>query len=257
MPNEMERRRWNNEQMVANWPKRERFTDRVVPYVVAGLKPRPGERVLDIGAGGGKLSIAIGSLVLPGGKVTGADISAGMAKMATGRAEAAKAKNVTFTVADVQSESIPGGPFDAATSQFGVMFFEEPLTAFSNIRRQLKRGGRIAFACWQGAAKNTWHPGPSLARFAPPPRSASWQIATPARSRSAMRERHESFSPPRDSPRLHASRSGSWCSRDDSIADESQISARECPGRSMRKRSKRWSATSIDSGGRTASAASS
>ena len=169
MANEIERRRWNDAQMVANWPKRERFTDQVVPYVVAALQPKPGEKVLDIGAGGGKLSIAIGERVLPGGKVTGADISAGMAEMATGRAMTAKAKNVAFTVADVQSEKVAGGPFDAATSQFGVMFFDEPLTAFSNIRGQLKKGGRIAFACWQSAAKNTWHVGPSLAKFAPPP----------------------------------------------------------------------------------------
>jgi SAM-dependent methyltransferase len=58
------------------------------------------------------------------------------------------------------------------TSQFGVMFFEDPVAAFSNIRRQLKAGGRIAFACWQKADRNTWHPGPALAPFAPGPAPA-------------------------------------------------------------------------------------
>ena len=32
------------------------------------------------------------------------------------------------------------GPFDAALSQFGVMFFDEPVTAFTNIGRALARG---------------------------------------------------------------------------------------------------------------------
>ena len=169
MANEAERRRWNDEQTVANWPKRERFTDRVVPHVVAALKPAPGEKILDIGAGGGKLSLAIGDLVRPGGKVVGADISSGMVRMATERAAAAKARGVTFVAADVQSETVAGGPFDAATSQFGVMFFDEPVAAFGNIRRQLKPGGRIAFACWQPAARNAWYPVPALAPFVPAP----------------------------------------------------------------------------------------
>jgi SAM-dependent methyltransferase len=169
MPNEAERRRWNDEQMVAGWPKRERFTDAVVPHVVAALDPQPGEKVVDIGCGGGRLSIAIAEKVRPGGKVTGADISAGMLALASGRAADAKAKNTVFSQADVQVDKVPGGPFDAATSQFGVMFFEDPVAAFTNVRKSLKRGGRLAFACWQPGAKNNWCTVPVLAPFAPPP----------------------------------------------------------------------------------------
>jgi SAM-dependent methyltransferase len=169
MANEMERQRWNDEQMVANWPKRERFTDLVTPHVIVAVRPRPGDGVLDVGSGGGKLSIAIAREVQPRGKVTGADISQGMVRLATGRAADAGAKNVAFRVADLQTDEVPGGPFDAIVSQFGVMFFDEPLTAFTNLRKHLKRGGRLAFACWQTAAKNTWFPGPVLAPFVPPP----------------------------------------------------------------------------------------
>lgn len=169
MPNEIERRRWNDPGQVANWPKRERFTDRVTPYVVTAGDPQPGEHVLDIGAGGGKLSLAIASLVKPDGRVTGADISQGMVDLATARAAEAKLPNATFSVVDVQSETPPGGPFDLAVSQFGVMFFDEPLVAFTNIRSQLKPGGRFAFACWQDARRNIWHAGAPLAPFVPRP----------------------------------------------------------------------------------------
>ena len=169
MPNEIERRRWNDEQMVANWPRRERFTNAVVAHVVRALAPQPGENILDVGCGGGNLSIGIAGRVKPGGKVVGADISAGMLAMAGGRATDAGAKNIRFEQVDVQVDKIPGGPFDAMTSQFGVMFFEDPVAAFTNIRKSIKRGGRLAFACWQPGAKNDWCTFPVLARFAPPP----------------------------------------------------------------------------------------
>jgi hypothetical protein len=72
-------------------------------------------------------------------------------------------------VADVQHDTIPGAPFDAAMSQFGVMFFDEPETAFANIRRHLVGGGRLGFACWQSVEQNPWFIGPALAGYAPPP----------------------------------------------------------------------------------------
>ena len=179
MPNDEQRRRWNDEQMVSSWPKRERFTNAVVPYVVAALDPRPGERVLEIGSGGGNLSVAIAQRVRPGGTVLGADISAGMVALAQSRAKAAKVTNASFAVVDVQSDAIPGRKYDAATSQFGVMFFEDPVAAFSNVRAALKPGGRLAFACWQAGAKNDWCTFPVLAKFAPAP-SGSRESPRPA-----------------------------------------------------------------------------
>ncbi|MBO0693813.1 MAG: methyltransferase domain-containing protein, partial [Acidimicrobiaceae bacterium] len=62
-----------------------------------------------------------------------------------------------------------GGPFDAVVSQFGVMFFDDSTAAFANLRRHVKPDGRLVFACWQSADRNTWNIGPLLARFAPPP----------------------------------------------------------------------------------------
>jgi SAM-dependent methyltransferase len=53
-------------------------------------------------------------------------------------------------------------------SRFGVMFFESPGAAFENIRRQLKPGGRLVFACWQGEAENPWFTSAILARLRPP-----------------------------------------------------------------------------------------
>ncbi len=167
--NQAERRRWNDQAMVDAWPKREHLTDAVTSHLLSAAALRPGERVLDIGCGGGKTSIAAARAVEPGGKVVGVDISEGMLGLASARAKEAKAKQLSFTPADMQTDSVKGGPFDAAISQFGVMFFEEPLPAFANIRKHLKPGGRLTFVCWQAMAKNQWFPGPALGAFAPPP----------------------------------------------------------------------------------------
>ncbi len=167
--NEAERRRWNDEYFASLWPKRERLTDHVTSYLLEALALRPGEQVLDVGCGGGKTSIEAARAVGADGSVVGADLSAPLNRLAKQRAEEARVENVRFHVADVQTDTVEGAPFDTVLSQFGVMFFDEPVTAFRNIRAHLKSGARIAFACWQSAERNPWFFAPAIAEFVPPP----------------------------------------------------------------------------------------
>jgi SAM-dependent methyltransferase len=169
MPNETERRRWNDPYWSGVWPRREQLTGAVTPVLFEHLKLQPGERVLDIGSGAGITSITASGLVGSTGEVVGADISAPLVAFSTRRAANENAANVRFLVADVQEEQIPGAPFDVALSQFGVMFFDSPQTAFRNIRGHLREGGRLGFACWQVADNNPWHLTRALGPFLPPP----------------------------------------------------------------------------------------
>jgi SAM-dependent methyltransferase len=130
---------------------------------------QPGERVLDVGSGGGKATIAAAQAVAPTGTAIGADISTQLTGLAIRRAKEAGVDNVAFRVADMQVDDIGDGSFDAVMSQFGVMFFDEPVVAFANIRAQLAPEGRIAFACWQTFDRNPWFVGTALAGIAPPP----------------------------------------------------------------------------------------
>ena len=167
--NEAEKKRWNNSIWTEHWPKRERFTETVTPMILAALQLKPGERVLDIGCGGGLATLAAAKEIGNTGAATGADISAPLLALASRRAAEAGLKNISFQVKDVQKDLVAGGPFDAAMSQFGVMFFDEPKAAFTNIRTHLVPGGRLAFVCWQSSAKNPWHYAAAIKDIVPPP----------------------------------------------------------------------------------------
>jgi SAM-dependent methyltransferase len=179
--NAAERRRWNDERWASVWPKRERMTDAISPFVLAAAALRPGERVLDIGCGGGRLSLAAARAVGAGGSVVGADLSAPLGALAEQRAREEGADNVEFRRLDMQTDRIPGDPFTVAISQFGVMFFDDPVAAFGNIRAQLAPQARIAFACWQRLEDNPWHFASAIAEFLPasPPAAAGTTLPGP------------------------------------------------------------------------------
>ena len=166
--NESERERWNDERRYSVWPRRERLTDAVTPLLLDALAAFAGERFVDIGAGGGRSALAAGRLVGPDGAVVGIDISEGLLRLAEERKAVAGTDNVTFVLADAQTDSFPGAPFDGAMSQFGVMFFDDPTAAFTNIRSHLRPGGRIAFACWQPLEANRWYFLEAVAELIPP-----------------------------------------------------------------------------------------
>jgi SAM-dependent methyltransferase len=168
--NEKESTRWNHEQWVAAWPKRERLTEALTPHLLEAVGAQPGQRVADIGCGGGAQTIAVGGAVGPTGRVVGFDISTPLVELARERAAAAGLGNVDFVVADVQTDGLGPEPFDVVVSQLGVMFFDEPTAAFGAIRAGLRGGGRLVFACWQGVEQNPWHTGTVMRPFVPPPR---------------------------------------------------------------------------------------
>jgi SAM-dependent methyltransferase len=64
--------------------------------------------------------------------------------------------NVRFANTDAQAESFSMGAFDLVYSRFGVMFFADPVAAFTNLGSALRRSGRLAFVCWQRLADNEW-----------------------------------------------------------------------------------------------------
>jgi SAM-dependent methyltransferase len=190
--NAFEHSRWNNEAWTKAWTKREVLTNSVTSVLLEALELQPGERVLDIGCGGGRATIAALEQVQPGGRVVGADISEALLSLAAGRASGLG--GITWQRADMQVDELGGDPFDVAMSQFGVMFFDEPVAAFTNIARHVRRGGRLGFACWQSMDRNPWFVGPVLAPFAAAPTAPApgksptgpFALADPSRVRQIL-----------------------------------------------------------------------
>ena len=131
-----------------------------------------GERVLDVGCGCGDATLEIAQRVGSTGIVTGIDISTVMLERAHQAAQQAGVTNARFENADAQTHAFPAGRFDLLYSRFGVMFFTDPTAAFANLRGALRRGGRVAFVCWQPFPLNAWMFVPFMAALqyvAPPP----------------------------------------------------------------------------------------
>jgi SAM-dependent methyltransferase len=124
--------------------------------LIAAAGFKPGERVLDVGCGGGANSLQIARHVAPSGSVTGLDISAALVGACQARARDAGIGNARFIVGDAGAAAVDGAPFDRMYSRFGVMFFADPYAAFAHLHGLLKPGGRLDFACWGPPDRNPW-----------------------------------------------------------------------------------------------------
>lgn len=159
--------------------------------LMAFAAPRPGMAVLDIGCGTGTTTLALADAVGPDGAVTGLDISEPMLGLA--RRRATDRANVSFLQADASAH--PFKPeYDLLFSRFGVMFFDDPAAAFSNLHKALKAGGRIVFVCWRTLLENPWASAPLAAAKPflpemPPPDPLTpgpFAFADPARIRDIL-----------------------------------------------------------------------
>jgi SAM-dependent methyltransferase len=116
--------------------------------------PAAGERVLDIGCGGGTTVLEIAARVGQAGHVVGADIAPASTACVTRRISGLP--QATALCADVGAHPFAPASFDLLVSQLGVMFFADPAAAMTNLRRALAPGGRLAFGVFRAAAENTW-----------------------------------------------------------------------------------------------------
>ena len=136
----------------------------------AGLQA--GQQVLDVGCGTGQSSLMAAEAVGLQGHVLGADISPVM--VAQARKRAAGLSQVKFSEVDVAHHRFEPKQFDNVLSRFGVMFFADPVAAFTNIAYAMKPGAQITFAAWGQIPANPW--------FTLPARVAKEMLGAPPKS---------------------------------------------------------------------------
>jgi SAM-dependent methyltransferase len=133
---------WNGE-AGTRWAKYQSWIDRAfAPLSAAGIAAaavQPAESVLDIGCGCGATVLALADAVGEQGRVVGIDPSRTMLSIAKTRALERGLTQVEYVLADASTHA-----------------FDEPVTAFVNLRRSLRSGGRAVFVCWRDLSANPW-----------------------------------------------------------------------------------------------------
>jgi SAM-dependent methyltransferase len=121
---------------------------------VAALQP--GERVLELACGAGRVGLQAASRVAPGGTVLCSDLSEEMVRVARERMARLEVPNVEIRVLDAQDLDLDEPPFDVVLCRFGYMLMPDPLQALRESARALRPGGRLVLAVWGEAGRNPW-----------------------------------------------------------------------------------------------------
>ncbi|WP_171013736.1 class I SAM-dependent methyltransferase [Chitinivorax sp. B] len=121
--------------------------------LVEAVVRNAGHKVLDVGCGTGGTTLAIASRLGTNGYCTGIDISEPMIATAQLRSERDNTP-ASFICANVQAHKFEPACFDMIISRFGVMFFDDPVQAFSNLKHAARDKAKLRFIAWRSAAEN-------------------------------------------------------------------------------------------------------
>jgi SAM-dependent methyltransferase len=152
----------------------------------------PTDQILDVGCGTGQAT-RDAARAAASGAALGVDLSSQMIDVARRLAADEGLGNIRFEQADAQIQPFDGESFDRVISRTGASFFGDPATAFANLHRALRPGGRLALLTWQSLAENEWL-GEFMAALsagrelpAPPPGAPGpFSLADPDRVRTVL-----------------------------------------------------------------------
>lgn len=142
------------------WAERWRETDRGLSGLAPALDgailaaaPPGSFTALDIGCGPGTTTLAL-LRARPDAQIVACDLSPALARVAGERV--AGSASVEVVLGDAQAVAVGRGPFDLLYSRHGVMFFPDPVAAFTDLRRAAAAGASMVFSCFQSWDSNAW-----------------------------------------------------------------------------------------------------
>ncbi len=169
-----------------SWVEAQPLLDRLLRPLEEALceavAARPSARVLDVGCGAGGTTLAASRRLGAEGSCTGVDLSEPLLAAARARAEREGAP-VHFLLADAQTHRFDPASFDLLISRFGVMFFPDPVAAFTNLCRGAAAGAGLRLLVWRDREENPFMTtaeraaAPLLPKPSPQPPDAPGQFA--------------------------------------------------------------------------------
>ena len=180
---------WNGDEAQHWVTEADRYDGQLAPFsdlLFDRIQLAPGETVLDVGCGCGATTIGAARL---SAVAVGIDLSVPMLAVGRQRARMAGVANIEFVADDAAHHQFAPASFDAIVSRFGVMFFDDPVMALTNLCHALERrrpigvrvlaglggesvaagsGCRCGRACSAACDRRVWRPGNVLARRSRP-----------------------------------------------------------------------------------------
>ena len=148
--------RWNGEAGQA-WVEAQEQLDRLFKPIedrlADAVRAGRAREVLDIGCGTGATTRAMARSMGPEGCCVGVDISGPMIAAARARAER-EGVLARFVQAAAGTHGFEPECYDMIVSRFGVMFFDDPVRAFANLRRAARRDAHLRIFTWRGPEEN-------------------------------------------------------------------------------------------------------
>lgn len=146
--------------MAPGWERwRAQLADALTPvreWLIWALGPRPGETVLELGAGTGETGFAAAAILGEDGRLISTDFSPEMVEVARRRGTELGLGNVDYRVIDAERIELDSGSVDGVLCQSTYMLVADPAAALAETRRVLRREGRLALSVWGPPDRNPW-----------------------------------------------------------------------------------------------------
>jgi ubiquinone/menaquinone biosynthesis C-methylase UbiE len=115
------------------------------------------EHVLDVACGTGFVARLAAERVGVKGRMVGIDLNASMIQAARAASGRDAATTIEWGTGDAAALPFENGIFDVVLCQQGVQFFPDRVQALREMRRVLRRGGRLAFTVWSAIGDTPYH----------------------------------------------------------------------------------------------------